>query len=190
LLLIHAGEYQEFLDTLVELMVKELNLRMAGDGSDNETSPIIRHEIDGEIRLIKHTSQTYVLSAYNKVSLLRILPIVAGMKGKLDKELKQLKGSGIFEVVTELLFFFGLDYMLKYDVAIGYFLLVLDSDPEELQPLLEEWITRLTNEEKEWAAESMFMYYINEILVITKLNLWNIALKAYGRKYLQGTKKD
>ncbi|MCH6236767.1 hypothetical protein [Cognataquiflexum rubidum] len=123
---------------------------------------MIRDEIEREISLPKHTSQTYVLSAYNKESLLRVLPIVAGMKGKLDKGLKQLQGIGIFEVVTEVLFFFGLDGMLQYDGALGYFLLALESDPEELQPILDGWIEKLSDEEKEWAAETVLVWYIHE----------------------------
>jgi hypothetical protein len=94
-------------------------------------------------------------------------------------------------------YFFGSDDLSEYDGAFGYFLLALDSDPEELQSILDGWIKKLSVEEKERAAETVLVWYMynrytddqNESLEYCFEGVWQqISLRNRERLIIQFNK--
>jgi hypothetical protein len=172
LMSLSSGDYPEFLELLLQMMLKEFRSRLLHLGldafnSENGVGHNLRSEqdlenIEDDLELILIAVNMGVITPTQERCLFFTIEEVSRLDKKINvqptkKQRKRIKG-----VLLGVHVFFKTPKLEKWEVTERYFFMVRNSETEDLVPFLKPFIKKFTEDEKEKTAQKLFLTYLEE----------------------------
>ena len=165
-----VGEYSQLLDSLCDLMMKELRSRVNHLGIEafnmgNGFGYTIKSEgeldnLTGNKDLIAIAYNMGALLPSQEMELLSTLNLIEMLKKKINGKLSYLQRKELSEVVGSVISFYDSPRLEKCGKAECLLFLIFNTDMDDLEPIIEDRIKKLDEEELGLVTEKIFFKYI------------------------------
>ena len=165
-----VGEYSQLLDSLCDLMMKELRSRVNHLGIEafnmgNGFGYTIKSEgeldnLTGNKDLIAIAYNMGALLPSQEMELLSTLNLIEMLKKKINGKLSYLQRKELSEVVGSVISFYDSPRLEKWGKAECLLFLIFNTDMDDLEPIIEDRIKKLDEEELGLVTEKIFFKYI------------------------------
>lgn len=164
------GEYTQLLDSLWDLMMKELRSRVNNLGIEainmgNGLGLTIESEKEldnlmGDEDIIAIADNMGALLPFQEMELLSTLNLIEMLKKKINGKLSYLQRKELSEVVGSVISFYDSPKLEKWGKAECLLYLIFNTDMDDLEPIIEDRIKKLDEEELGLVTEKIFFKYI------------------------------
>jgi hypothetical protein len=173
LMSLSSGDYPEFLELLLQMMLKEFRSRLLHLGlnafnSENGVGHNLRSEqdlenFDDDLELILTAVNMGVITPTQERCLFFTIEEVSRLDKKINVQPTQKQRKRIKGVILGVHVFFKTPKLEKWELTERYFFMVRNSETEDLVPFLKPFIKKFTEDEKEKTAQKLFLAYLEEI---------------------------
>lgn len=170
------GEYDKMLDSLWELMMKELRARIYHLGPDainqgnglgitlGKESNLENLPLNG--KLIDIGSNMDALLPFVEMELRAAQSQIGLLKRKIKVDLTYQHRKELIEILESAISLFDSPRLEKWDVGERFLFLVHNSDIEDLYPILSIKLDALNSDDLEEVAEKIFIGYLDEEITL------------------------